>query len=94
MFHTFEFSKNEVDCGFLGLYVSDGYLSLQVNRPSVVFIDEIDALATRYICMCLYYEHCPLFVCPGMFTCLVEIFLRMSTLFDLKPNEVPAERVT
>jgi hypothetical protein len=25
-----------------------------------VFIDEIDALATRYDCMILYYVHCPL----------------------------------
>lgn len=25
------------------------YLDMQVNKPSVVFIDEIDALATRYV---------------------------------------------
>jgi len=32
--------------------------SLQVNKPSVVFIDEIDALATRYDCMIMNIVYC------------------------------------
>lgn len=59
------------------MLVIDGYSNicffLQVNKPSVVFIDEIDALATRYDSIILYYEQCALFVCTGIFTCLVEI---------------------
>lgn len=41
----------------IGAY-SNIWFSLQVNKPSVVFIDEIDALATRYDCMIMNIDYC------------------------------------